>query len=221
MGFGFVPGGVRLRARLALEAWAGRLAVRRRNEFDRSARRFRTSERRGPAGRLGTMSLGGAVMILGERLEPSRGRTVLFMLRSSKSARSRSSLRSQSWERGPRRSSFGHLQWRALAPSSAAQGRRRPPSSSSGFGAKLGLLPFYEWFPGAYGSGSGASGRDHLGRRPQRRLLRPVAGSVQLASRPARRRFPAALGHRHRGRDAQRNPDHPLCVPAGRLAQLC
>lgn len=27
-----------------------------------------------------------------------------------------------------------------------------------GFGAKLGLLPFYEWYPGAYGSGSGASG---------------------------------------------------------------
>lgn len=27
-----------------------------------------------------------------------------------------------------------------------------------GFGAKLGLLPFYEWFPGAYGTGSGASG---------------------------------------------------------------
>jgi formate hydrogenlyase subunit 3/multisubunit Na+/H+ antiporter MnhD subunit len=27
-----------------------------------------------------------------------------------------------------------------------------------GFGAKLGLLPFYEWFPGAYGSGSGATG---------------------------------------------------------------
>ena len=28
----------------------------------------------------------------------------------------------------------------------------------AGFGAKLGLLPFYEWYPGAYGSGSGASG---------------------------------------------------------------
>ncbi|MES1938448.1 proton-conducting transporter transmembrane domain-containing protein [Salinisphaera hydrothermalis] len=27
-----------------------------------------------------------------------------------------------------------------------------------GFGAKLGLLPFYEWYPGAYASGSGASG---------------------------------------------------------------
>ena len=27
-----------------------------------------------------------------------------------------------------------------------------------GFGAKLGLLPFYEWYPDAYGSGSGASG---------------------------------------------------------------
>jgi formate hydrogenlyase subunit 3/multisubunit Na+/H+ antiporter MnhD subunit len=28
----------------------------------------------------------------------------------------------------------------------------------AGFGAKLGLLPFYEWFPAAYGAGSGASG---------------------------------------------------------------
>jgi len=28
----------------------------------------------------------------------------------------------------------------------------------AGFGAKLGLLPFYEWYPGAYGSGSGSSG---------------------------------------------------------------
>ncbi len=27
-----------------------------------------------------------------------------------------------------------------------------------GFGAKLGLLPFYEWFPNVYGAGSGASG---------------------------------------------------------------
>jgi hydrogenase-4 component B len=27
-----------------------------------------------------------------------------------------------------------------------------------GFGAKLGMLPFYEWFPAAYGSGSGATG---------------------------------------------------------------
>lgn len=27
-----------------------------------------------------------------------------------------------------------------------------------GFGAKLGLLPFYEWFPSAYGAGSGATG---------------------------------------------------------------
>ncbi|MDE2149455.1 MAG: hydrogenase 4 subunit B [Gammaproteobacteria bacterium] len=27
-----------------------------------------------------------------------------------------------------------------------------------GFGAKLGVLPFYEWLPGAYGSGSGATG---------------------------------------------------------------
>ena len=28
-----------------------------------------------------------------------------------------------------------------------------------GFGAKLGLLPFYEWFPGAYGAAAGRPGR--------------------------------------------------------------
>ena len=44
-----------------------------------------------------------------------------------------------------------------------------------GFGAKLGLLPFYEWFPGAYGAGSGATGALSVGRRPERRVLRARA----------------------------------------------
>jgi len=51
--------------------------------------------------------------------------------------------------------------------------RARPPCQEAsrvfvgallliGFGAKLGLLPFYEWFPGAYGAGSGGLGSDHV-----------------------------------------------------------
>ena len=56
-----------------------------------------------------------------------------------------------------------------------------------GFGAKLGLLPFYEWFPGAYGAGSGATGALLSGvvlnaaffalePRPARMAARPHAG---------------------------------------------
>ena len=38
-----------------------------------------------------------------------------------------------------------------------------------------------------------------------------------LPAAPAQR-VPAALGHRHCDRHDQRHPDHPLCIPAGRLA---
>ena len=103
------------------------------------------------------MSLGGAVMILSDRLTPSPGTPVLFML--------------------------GMLEVGTIALLVAflllavpAQGLSFKAFASAGptlsvpvqivvgillvigFGAKLGLLPFYEWFPGAYGSGSGASG---------------------------------------------------------------
>lgn len=103
------------------------------------------------------MSLGGAVMILNERLALTPGQPVLFML--------------------------GMLELGAVALLVAFLLLASPADSLSfaafarvgqflpvavqvvagillviGFGAKLGLLPFYEWFPGAYGSGSGASG---------------------------------------------------------------
>ncbi len=103
------------------------------------------------------MSFGGAVMILSEKLSDDAGRPVLFML--------------------------GLLEVGAVALlaavlllavaggslSFAAFEQAAPGLSLSlasvigvllvvGFGAKLGLLPFYEWFPATYGAGSGASG---------------------------------------------------------------
>ena len=99
------------------------------------------------------MSFGGGVMILSEKLAPHAGRPVLFML--------------------------GLLEIGAVAlvvavlllavPAHSFDFAKFAPVSASvlaavgvllviGFGAKLGLLPFYEWFPNAYGAGSGASG---------------------------------------------------------------
>ena len=103
------------------------------------------------------MSLGGAVMILGERRSAAPGLPVLFML--------------------------GLLEVGAVALLIAVLLLGAPAQTLGfagfvggvatlpvwlqdsigvllviGFGAKLGLLPFYEWFPGAYGAGSGASG---------------------------------------------------------------
>ncbi len=103
------------------------------------------------------MSFGGALMILSERLSADTGRPVLFML--------------------------GLLEVGAVALVvavlllavathtfafdtfvTAARDTGAPMLVFIGvlliigFGAKLGLLPFYEWFPTAYGSGSGASG---------------------------------------------------------------
>lgn len=103
------------------------------------------------------MSLGGAVMILYERVSCAPGRPVLFML--------------------------GLLEVGAVAllvallalvvaSGSLANVMLRGAGATLpgwvavavgvllviGFGAKLGLLPFYEWFPAAYGAGSGASG---------------------------------------------------------------
>ncbi len=103
------------------------------------------------------MSLGGALMILGERRSMAPGMPVLFML--------------------------GLLEVGAVALLVAVLLLAAPAQGLGfagfvggaanlpvwlrvligvllviGFGAKLGLLPFYEWFPGAYGAGSGASG---------------------------------------------------------------
>lgn len=103
------------------------------------------------------MSFGGAVMILSDNLDRARGRTVLFMLALLEVGAVALVL------------AVALLGWHAsslLFPAFGTGAATMPPAAQIGigilllvgFGAKLGLLPFYEWFPGAYGSGSGASG---------------------------------------------------------------
>ncbi len=104
-----------------------------------------------------TMSLGGAIMILSDDLGRARGRTVLFMLALLEVGAVALTL------------AVALLGWQAsslLFPAFEAGTVAMPHAMQIGvgilllvgFGAKLGLLPFYEWFPGAYGAGSGASG---------------------------------------------------------------
>jgi len=103
------------------------------------------------------MSLGGAVLILSEKLSGELGRPVLFMLSLLE---------------------IGTVALIAVVllladrthgldfPLFHATAAELPATITAiigvlliiGFGAKLGLLPFYEWFPDLYSSGSGASG---------------------------------------------------------------
>lgn len=103
------------------------------------------------------MSLGGAVMLLSDKLAPSRGRTVLFMLALLEVGAVALVLAIAIL--GSRASSLAFTQFAGTA-GSISQSLQIGIGILLlvGFGAKLGLLPFYEWFPGAYGSGSGASG---------------------------------------------------------------
>ena len=104
------------------------------------------------------MSLGGAVLLVGERLGPTRdGRSLLFMLGllevGAIALTAALLLAAQS---------TGSLDFASFASLAAHAGGARQALIGVllliGFGAKLGLLPFYEWYPGAYGQGSGASG---------------------------------------------------------------
>ena len=103
------------------------------------------------------MSLGGAVLILSERLEASRGETILFMLALLEVGSVALLLAVAILGLNASSLEFGRFV-------AGAAGRTHAMQVGvgllllAGFGAKLGLLPFYEWFPGAYGSGSGASG---------------------------------------------------------------
>jgi hydrogenase-4 component B len=102
------------------------------------------------------MSLGGAVMILGEGVSRSTGGPMLFMLALL--------------EVGAVAILLALLLLGSYAGSYAFGSLANPQALLSirtlvigllllfGFGAKLGVLPFYEWFPAAYGSGSGATG---------------------------------------------------------------
>jgi len=102
------------------------------------------------------MSLGGAVMLLAERLGPQAGSASLFMLALL--------------EVGAVALLLALLVLAAVGgtPAFAGFGSAGGLSGAAvfglgllllvGFGAKLGVLPFYEWVPRAYASGSGASG---------------------------------------------------------------
>jgi len=103
------------------------------------------------------MSLGGALMILGDDLAPETGRPVLFMLALLEAGAVALILAFVILAGHANSLSFGDF---------AAAARALPRWEQLfvaflllvGFGAKLGLLPFYEWFPGAYGGASGATG---------------------------------------------------------------
>ena len=103
------------------------------------------------------MSFGGAIMIIGDQKSKQAGRNIFFMLALLEvgAVFFLLALLSLSVTSG----SFSFDQF-------AEAGAALSPTLQFfvgllfllGFGAKLGLLPFYEWFPEAYGSGSGATG---------------------------------------------------------------
>lgn len=102
------------------------------------------------------MSLGGAVMILCEGLSPRPGAPILFMLsllEVGAVAILFALLLLSNHVGSCSFADFGTLN-SASTPATLLLGLLL----LFGFGAKLGILPFYEWFPAAYGSGSGASG---------------------------------------------------------------
>ncbi len=103
------------------------------------------------------MSLGGAAMILGDDLAAERGRPVLFML-GLLEAGSVALLLAFLLLAGQ----AGSLSFSDFGAAAGAMPEAMRLFVALllliGFGAKLGLLPFYEWFPGAYGAGSGATG---------------------------------------------------------------
>ena len=103
------------------------------------------------------MSLGGAAMILSEKLSGDAGRPVLFMLGLLETGAV--ALMAAVLLMGVASGSFTFDAFAAAAPGlSPGIAITVAVLLVVGFGAKLGLLPFYEWFPQSYGSGSGASG---------------------------------------------------------------
>ncbi len=103
------------------------------------------------------MSLGGAVLLMGDQQGPvaPSGRAALFMLGllevgsvallAAVLILSARHMAFAAWPETLRHASDGLIVLTGLL-------------LVAGFGAKLGLLPFYEWYPAAYGSASGASG---------------------------------------------------------------
>jgi hydrogenase-4 component B len=102
------------------------------------------------------MSLGGAAMVLGEGISDASGGAVLFMLSLLEVGAVAILLALLLFA-----SRTGSCEFSSFI---LTHGASTPGTLLLallllfGFGAKLGILPFYEWFPAAYGSGSGASG---------------------------------------------------------------
>jgi len=103
------------------------------------------------------MSFGGAVMLLSEKLSANVGRPVLFMLGLLEVGAI--ALIVAILILAVANHGFSFTGFAAAASSlSVAALTTVGVLLVIGFGAKLGLLPFYEWFPAAYGVGSGATG---------------------------------------------------------------
>ncbi len=88
-----------------------------------------------------------------------------------------------------------------------------------GFGAKLGLLPFYEWFPAAYGAGSGASGALLSGVVLNAAFFGLSRGLLGMGAGPERRGRRRTWHFRRRRRGAERHSHRALRVSAGGLAR--
>jgi formate hydrogenlyase subunit 3/multisubunit Na+/H+ antiporter MnhD subunit len=103
------------------------------------------------------MSLGGALMILGERLSRDDGRGTLFMLALLEVGTVAVLIAFLLLASAAQSISFADF---ATAAAQMPLGEQLAIGLLLliGFGAKIGLLPFYEWFPSAYGAGSGATG---------------------------------------------------------------
>jgi hydrogenase-4 component B len=104
------------------------------------------------------MSLGGAIMILSERTTLEAGRRTLYMLALLEVGTVAIVLALLLLSRHVGGSvAFEEF---TLGAHTLSPGVRMAVGLLAlvGFGAKLGLLPFDEWLPGAYGNGSGASG---------------------------------------------------------------
>jgi len=103
------------------------------------------------------MSFGGAVMIFSEKLSTDVGRPVLFMLGLLEVGAVALMVAIVVFAVANHSFSFDGFAT-AAGGLSLATLITLGVLLVIGFGAKLGLLPFYEWFPAAYGAGSGATG---------------------------------------------------------------